>query len=149
MLCNKSGDLFWEEKQWIQRKPTWKSSQTVTQTVMKKPTATPTFFNLYTDSICKLFANCLCFKHFTEKLKFYLWLFDVHKVSICITVLQISGIIKNMKHKKHKHLLMNNSLPSSPPDIEKSFDKSVHFWIFWALDVALALTRSIPSWMIL
>lgn len=38
-------------------------------------------------------------------------------------------------------------LPSSPPEIEKSRGKMVHFCIFCALDMALAFTLSTPSWM--
>uniref|UniRef100_A0A672Q7G9 NAD(P)-binding domain-containing protein n=1 Tax=Sinocyclocheilus grahami TaxID=75366 RepID=A0A672Q7G9_SINGR len=34
-------------------------------------------------------------------------------------------------------------------DMEKSCGRMVHFWTLWALDVALAFTRSMPSWMTL
>ena len=37
--------------------------------------------------------------------------------------------------------------PISPPGIEKSVGRIVHFWIFCALDVALLLYLSMPAWM--
>lgn len=40
-------------------------------------------------------------------------------------------------------------LPSSPPKIEKSRGKIVHFWMIAACDTALALALSIPACMAL
>lgn len=40
-----------------------------------------------------------------------------------------------------------HDLPSSPPTMEKSCWRMYHFWTRWALEVALSLTRLMPSWM--
>lgn len=39
------------------------------------------------------------------------------------------------------------SLPSSPPLMEKSRSRMVHFWMRWAFEVDFLLTALIPSWM--
>lgn len=39
--------------------------------------------------------------------------------------------------------------PSSPPVMEKSRSRMLHFWMRWALEVATLFTALIPSWMAL
>lgn len=53
------------------------------------------------------------------------------------------GHTNGMKRKKKKNL----HSPSSPPVMEKSWSRMVHFWMRWALEVDFLLTALIPSWM--
>ena len=62
---------------------------------------------------------------------------------------------KNMALNKHAHRPTQGPCPgcspprspSSPPGMEKSWFRMVHFWMRWALEVAFSFTRLIPSWI--
>lgn len=48
---------------------------------------------------------------------------------------------------KKKMNVCQLDLPSSPPVMEKSRSRMVHFWIRWALELDFLLTALMPSWM--